>query len=213
MNETFLKMIFVAAALNVENVQAFQFLLSRPSAAAFLIALPVFMVYKDNMAIYPFILDAFTCGLAMELIILDFNPIGGNIIPNGVMGIGVSMLVLACGYSVAFSFFSGFLCAFLYSKIDVFMRTKRSGWNFIIEKEIELGKVNPGKWIFFSIAGEFLISIIFLIAALYTFKNLLPFLIKYKFVVESFDTAFYSTVFIGLISLFFRLKNQVQKNG
>jgi hypothetical protein len=213
MNEIILKMFIIAAILNIENIQAFQFLLSRPSSTAFLISLPVLISYKGNPVIYPFILDSFTAALVMELIILDFNPVGGNIIPNGVIGSAVSTILIASGYSVSMSFFVGFLCAFLYSKLDFFMRTYRNKWNFIAEKEINMGIVKPGKWIFYSIALEFSISLIFLYFSFYFLKHILKFLSQYRYTIKSFDIAFYSTVFVGITALFFRLKSQVGKNG
>ena len=213
MDKLILEMLFIAVILNIENIQAFQFLISRPSSAGFLIALPAIIAYKSNPLIYPFIMDSFTCGLIMELIIIDFNPVGGTIIPNGVIGAAISSLLLASGCPLPIAFFSGFLCAFLYSKIDFFMRTKRNNWNFAIEKEISQGKINPGKWIFFSILLEMAVSAIFLISLFYLLAYSLPFIARFNYVNQSFNAAFYATIFIGLFSLFFRLKNQVEKNG
>lgn len=213
MNEITLKMFIIAAMLNIENIQAFQFLLSRPSSTAFLMSLPVLVLYRENPAVYPFILDTFTAAIVMELIILDFNPIGGNIIPNGVIGSAIATILIANGYTISMSFFAGFLFAFLYSKLDFFMRTYRNKWNSIAEKEISMGVVKPGKWIFYSIALEFLVSLIFLFFSFYFLKYLLKFFSQYKYIIKSFDIAFYSTVFVGITSLFFRFKSQVEKNG
>jgi len=213
MEKIILEMILIAAILNIENIQAFQFLISRPASTGFLVTLPVIFAYKGQNFIYPFIMDSFTCGLVMELIIIDFNPVGGTIIPNGIIGAAISSLLLFSGYPLSIAFFTGFLCSFLYSKIDFFMRTQKNNWNFIIENEIMQGKINMGKWIILSIILEFIISFIFLILIFYLLGYLLPFVTKFNYINKSFNTAFYATIFIGLFSLFFRLKNQVKKNG
>lgn len=213
MNELALEMILIAALLTLENIQAFQFLLSRPSFTGFLMGIPVLIAYGAGPMSQAFIMDSFTAGAALELLILDFNPIGGIIIPNGVVGAALAALMLASGHSMGMAFFAGFAAAFLYSKLDFRMRAFRNDWNAGLEKELSSGRVNPGKWLAFSLGLEAAVSALFLTASFYAFGFILNLAGRSAYVVSSMNTAFYAAVFAGLSALFFRLKNQVEKNG
>ncbi|PIS46598.1 MAG: hypothetical protein COT17_07775 [Elusimicrobia bacterium CG08_land_8_20_14_0_20_51_18] len=212
MDNIALQMIAVAVLLNLENIQAFQFLFSRPSFAGFLLGVPALLAYQGAPAAQAFAMDSFTAGAALELLILDFNPVGGIIIPNGVVGAAVSSLMLASGHSMGMAFFAGFPAAFLYSKLDFYLRAARNSWNPKIEAELAEGRANPGKWISFSLALEAAVSALFLAAAFYAFGFVLNLAGRSDYVASSMNTAFYGAVFAGLAALFFRLKHQVGKN-
>lgn len=213
MNELALQMILIAALLTLENIQVFQFLISRPSFTGFLMGIPALIAYGAGPMSQAFIMDSFTVGAALELLILDFNPVGGIIIPNGVVGAALSSLMLASGHSMGMAFFAGFAAAFLYSKLDFYMRAARNGWNLRMESELAAGKVRPGKWLAFSLALEASAAALFLITGFYAFGFLLNLAGRSAYVVSSMNTAFYAAVFAGLSALFFRLKTQVEKNG
>jgi hypothetical protein len=58
--------LFVSSILNLDNVSAFQILISRPSFVGFIIG-----------SINGFVVEGFIIGIMTELFVYDFVPVGG----------------------------------------------------------------------------------------------------------------------------------------
>ncbi|NLI09669.1 MAG: PTS sugar transporter subunit IIC [Elusimicrobia bacterium] len=200
------KLIYISLAagiLNLETIQAGQFLISRPSFAGFILGL---------ISGYPLI--CFFAGLLIEAIYLDYTPIGGAVPPNGVLACAVFAGLSFKAYEYfALCFFISLFSGFLYAAADRKIRTWKNMWNQFYLMEIEKGKFKPGLWVTLSLIVDFaaLTSMSGFLISL--FQKITPFLEKIDFLKNWTETAFLAVPFIALSSLYFRLTGQVRKNA
>ncbi|MBP7795649.1 MAG: PTS sugar transporter subunit IIC [Elusimicrobiales bacterium] len=192
--------IAVGSLINLDNVSAFQFLISRPSFAATILG---YMV--------GFPLEGFLIGLLLELVILDFSPIGGTTIPNGTAAAVVSVLLLG-RINPYLCFIVGLFAGELYSYIEKHLRIFRNLFNRLVEKQIIRYDFNFGKLVILSMLCDFIAF------ALYSYSVYLVFvsfsgLLNSNYLLNVSRVATLGILFVTLTSLYFKFKNQVRKNA
>ena len=189
--------------LNIDTTSFLQSSLSRASFVGLLCG---------SILGYPF--ESFIVGVLIELVLLDFPPIGGMPVPNGCIASGISAsLIPVCG--PYYSFFVGLLGGTLYSYVEKIIRQRRSFLNILAERYIELENFNFGGLIFISIFIEFVVSFIYLISAYFVFSTIykiIPLSLS-EYVGEALRISLVSVVFVVFSSLFFKFLNQVRKNA
>jgi len=195
-----LLVIAVGSVINLDNVSAFQFLISRPSFAATILG---YMV--------GFPLEGFLIGLLLELVILDFSPIGGTTIPNGTAASVVSVLLLG-SINPYLCFIVGLFAGELYSYIEKYLRIFRNLFNRLVEKQINRYDFNFGKLIILSMLCDFIVFALYSYAVYFAFVSFSGFLNNnYLLKVSRLSTL--GILFVTLTSLYFKFKNQVRKNA
>jgi mannose/fructose/N-acetylgalactosamine-specific phosphotransferase system component IIC len=192
--------IAVGSILNLDNVSAFQFLISRPSFVAAVLG---------YILGYP--LNGFLIGLLTELVILDFSPIGGTTIPNGTASAVISVLLLET-INPYTAFFIGLFAGELYSYIEKHLRSFRNVFNRMLEKQIENYDFNFGKIIIASLIIDFTVFFIYSYIIYFIFNNISA-CFNHKYLINVSRIALAGTVFVTLTSLYFKFKNQVRKNA
>ena len=120
---------FFAGLLQLDNVQAGQLLISRPAfvgpALGWLNGCPA---------------EGAKIGLLIELLYLDFIPVGGAVSPNGLVAAAVGVLGFAWGgLPESAAFFSGILAGFLYGNVEYRFRVWSSFWIPGVEAEAKKG--------------------------------------------------------------------------
>ncbi len=114
------------AVLELDNVQAGQFMVSRPSVVGTLLGLATGRL-----------LQGMQIGLWTELLFLDRNPMGGSIPPNGLVAAAGGVLILGySGLEVSIAFVMGIMLGLIYPKVDIWLRNRRSAWNQKIENTL-----------------------------------------------------------------------------
>lgn len=194
--------ILLASLLNLDNVSAFQFLISRPSFAGGILG------YLSGYTI-----EGFLIGLLLELVILDFTPVGGIPIPNGTLAALVSVLLIRdFGRDFAFaSFFAGIIAGEGYSYVEKFMRSFRNIFNRLCENMIEKNDFNFGRLVVYSLIIDVMV---FGIYSFISYKILYFIFLKINsnYLMKVFRLAVVGAVFVTLTSLYFKFKTQVGKN-
>lgn len=189
-----------AGLLELDHVQAGQFLLSRPAFAGPLLG------WLNGCP-----LEGAKIGLLIELIYLDFIPIGGVVPPNGLVAAATAVLVKAwAGLPESLSFFLGILAGFLFSDLEYRMRIARSRWNAKIEAEVGGGEVNLGRWISSALLMESSVTG----AYIFAFSALalgLTAVVKLSGLYNAMDFAYSLMPWLGLSGLYFRFRTQVYK--
>lgn len=117
----------LCAVLELDNVQVGQFMVSRPSVVGTLLGL-----------VTGRLLEGVQIGLWTELLFLDRNPVGGSVPPSGLVAVASSVLILEySGLEVSAAFAMGIMLGLAYSKVGIWLRSRRSAWNREIEKTLE----------------------------------------------------------------------------
>lgn len=191
----------LASALELDVTYAFQTLLSRP-----IIAGPLFgLCIGDVMA-------GVQVGIFVELLFVDFSPLGGIIPPSGVMATVLPLILYSMGIDLYFGFFLGVLTAIIYSLFDAFLRKTRFKW--IVFLETKIGKKPTDLWriIGMSLLLSFLVTFIFISAASWICAQTVFWLFPYLShkVHFAFQLAYMAVPWIGLATLIpiFRLKTR-----
>ncbi|HOL61746.1 MAG TPA: PTS sugar transporter subunit IIC [Elusimicrobiales bacterium] len=197
MKEIFL--VILAGLLNLDNVSAFQFLVSRPSFAGAVIG------YLSG---YP--VQGFLIGMLLELVILDFTPVGGVTIPNGTVAVIVSVLLLP-KTNPYLAFFLGLIAGEGYSYVEKYLRGFRNRFNSICENMIERYDFNLWKVITLSMILDVIVFSIYSIISIYIL-SFVAIKLNTDYVFKVSKIALIGTVFITLTSLYFKFKTQVGKN-
>lgn len=195
------KISLLAGILNLETIQAGQFLISRPSFAGFLLGL---------VCGQPLL--CFFAGILTEAIYLDFTPIGGAVPPNGVFAAAVFAALIPFCASFPVCFFLSISSGFIYAAVDRFLRGKKNSWNDLFVKEIQAEKFKPSKWVAKSLLLDFLAVFVFSFLAGLLLREPSRIFLRHPFLNMWADTAFIAIPFVALSSLYFRLSNQVRKN-
>jgi mannose/fructose/N-acetylgalactosamine-specific phosphotransferase system component IIC len=193
--------LFVSSILNLDNVSAFQILISRPSFVGFIIG-----------SINGFVVEGFIIGIMTELFVYDFVPIGGIPVPNGTIASTTAILLIPYFDGKIFiPFFIGLICGEAFSYIEVYLRTLKSYFNKILEKRFMNYKFLVGDIIFYSMLIDFLIYLIYGFLVYFIFSKISSYL-NTNYLNNVFKVSMIGTFFIIMSSLFFKFKTQVSKN-
>jgi mannose/fructose/N-acetylgalactosamine-specific phosphotransferase system component IIC len=193
--------LFVSSILNLDNVSAFQILISRPSFVGFIIG-----------SINGFVVEGFIIGIMTELFVYDFVPVGGIPVPNGTIASTTAILLIPYFYGKIFiPFFIGLICGEGFSYIEVYLRTLKSYFNKILEKRFMNYKFLVGDIILYSMLIDFLIYLIYGFLVYLIFSKISSYL-NTNYLNNVFKVSMIGTFFIIMSSLFFKFKTQVSKN-
>ena len=191
--------------LQLDNMQAGQFLISRPAFVG-----PV-LGWLNGCPV-----EGAKIGLIIELIYLDFIPVGGVVPPNGLVAAAVGVLGFAwCGLPESAAFFFGILAGLLYCNVETTLRERRSSMISGIEAQARSGTLRLKR----SLAGFLLTESAISGFYIFIFSGLLSVLfslfLKTGFVTffGAADFAYSLMPWLGLSGLYFRFRAQVHKGG
>lgn len=197
---------FVSAALagllNLDAVQAFQFLLSRPALVG-----PALGLLNGCPA------EGAKLGILLELLYIDFIPVGGVVPPNGTAAAAAGVLAhSAGGLAPSLAFFVGLGAGVIYSPIEYRLRAARSPWNSRVEAQVAAGDFNLTRWLAAAMFAESSAMTLYVLAwaGAAALLGLLPGL---PALYPSTDFAYSLMPWLGLSGLYFRFRTQVHKKG
>jgi len=202
--KAFISSLF-AGLLELDNVQAGQFLISRPALAGPLLGL-----------LNGCPLEGAKIGLITELIYMDFIPIGGVVPPNGLVAAAAGVLGFAwAGLPESAAFFCGIAAGFIYSGVEYRLRVSRARWINSIETEASNGTLRLDGWLAGSLLTEGLVSglYIFLFSGLLAGLALLARGLNLQTLFHALDFAYSLMPWLGLSGLYFRFRTQVYKKS
>ncbi|MHB0997159.1 MAG: PTS sugar transporter subunit IIC [Elusimicrobiales bacterium] len=192
----------LAGLLGLDAVQAFQFLLSRPAFVG-----PVLGLLNGCPV------EGAKIGILLELLYIDFIPVGGVVPPNGTAAAAAG--VLACsagGLPPSLSFFIGLAAGVAYGPLEYRLRAARSPWNARVEAQVAAGDLNLGRWLAAAMFAESAAMTLYVLAwtAAAAALSRLPGL---PFLYPGTDFAYSLMPWLGLSGLYFRFRTQVRKKG
>jgi mannose/fructose/N-acetylgalactosamine-specific phosphotransferase system component IIC len=190
----------LAGLLGLDAVQAFQVLLSRPAFVG-----PLLGWFNGCP------LEGARVGILLELLYIDFIPVGGVVPPNGTAAAAVGVLAhSAGGLAPSLSFFIGMAAGVAYSPVEYRLRAARSPWNAVIEARVGAGELSLRPWVARSMLAEnaAMAAYIFCWAALCAAVARLPHL---PALYRGTDFAYSLMPWLGFSGLYFRFRTQVQK--
>lgn len=189
-----------AGLMELDSVQVAQMMLSRPIITAMILG------YFNGC-----VMEALQMGFLVEIIFLDFMPIGGVVPPNGIMAASVSVLMFKySGINPSMAFFLGIFSALIYSKIEFDIRAFRSKWNVKIENRIQQNKYSIKLWIAASLVFETLIVSIFIMCMVIIISSLVK-IFNLTNLYRITDLAYSLMPWLGLAVLCLKFRTQVQK--
>ncbi len=192
----------LAGLLGLDAVQAGQFLFSRPAFVG-----PV-LGWLNGCP-----LDGARLGILLELLYIDFIPVGGVVPPNGTAAAAVGVLAhSAGGLPPSLSFFLGLAAGTAFSFIEYRLRASRSAWNGIIEEQVKAGNFSLRPWLAKSLLIEnaAMGAYVFCWTVLAACLALLP---GISALYPGTDFAFTLMPWLGLSGLYFRFRTQIYKKG
>jgi len=196
---------FFAGLLELDHVQAGQFLISRPALVGPLLG------WLNGCP-----LEGAKIGLITELIYLDFIPIGGVVPPNGPVAAAIGVLCIAwAGLPESAAFFCGILAGFLYGRVEYRLRVSRSRWISGMENETRNGIVRLDSLLAGSLLTEGIVSglYIFLFSGLLALAAALVRGADLKTLFGASDFAYSLMPWLGLSGLYFRFRTQIYKKN
>jgi mannose/fructose/N-acetylgalactosamine-specific phosphotransferase system component IIC len=192
-----------AALLELDNVQAGQFLLARPAFVG-----PLLGWFNGCP------LEGAKIGLLTELIFMDFMSAGGVLPPNGLVSAAAGVLGFSwAGLPESAAFFSGILASFLYWGVEHRLRAARSSLTAAVEAEVGRGVIRPGRSLARSLLAEGAVSglFIFFFSGLLACAAALSSKLDLRFLFGSLDFAYALMPWLGLSGLYFRFRTQIYK--
>jgi len=189
-----------AGLLGLDAVQAGQFLFSRPAFVGPMLG------WLNGCP-----MEGARLGILLELLYIDFIPVGGVVPPNGTAAAAVGVLAYSAGgLAPSLSFFIGMAAGVAYSPLEYRQRAVRSAWNARIELQILAGKSELKRWLAGSLLAENAIMGAYVLAwaALCRGLALLPGL---GVLYPGTDFAYSLMPWLGLSGLYFRFRTQVYK--
>lgn len=202
---TVLKAVISAALtglLGLDAVQAGQFLLSRPAFVG-----PV-LGWLNGCP-----LEGARIGILLELLYIDFIPVGGVVPPNGTAAAAAGVLAhSAGGLAPSLSFFLGLAAGAAFSPIEYRLRASRSPWNGFIEAQVSAGEISLRRWLARSLLFENAAMAVYVLAwtALAACLGYLP---GIGALYPGTDFAYSLMPWLGLSGLYFRFRTQLYKKG
>ena len=192
----------LAGLLGLDTVQAGQFLLSRPALVGPLLGW-----------LNGFPLEGARLGVIIELLYMDFIPVGGVVPPNGAVAAAVAVLAhTAGGLAPSLAFFAGLAAGSLFAPLEYRLRAARSSWGRRLDAQVAAGDFGLGRWVALSLATEAAATSAFvmcctaaagLAAAVPGVARLYP----------GTDFAYSLMPWLGLSGLYFRFRTQIYKKG
>lgn len=200
-----LKVVLSAALsglLGLDAVQAGQFLLSRPAFVG-----PV-LGWLNGCP-----LEGARLGILLELLYIDFIPVGGVVPPNGTAASAAGVLAYSAGgLAPSLAFFLGLAAGRAFSPIDYRLRAARSSWNAVIETQIRSGEFSLGRWLARAMLVENAAMGIYVLCCTGLAAGL-AYLPGISAVYPGTDFAYSLMPWLGLSGLYFRFRTQIYKKG
>lgn len=192
----------LAGLLGLDAVQAGQFLFSRPAFVG-----PV-LGWLNGCP-----LEGARLGILLELLYIDFIPVGGVVPPNGTAAAAVGVLAhSAGGLPPSLSFFIGMAAGAAYAPFESQVRASRSRLNAAIEAQVSAGDFSLRRWL----ARAMLIENAALgayVLVLTGFAALLGLVPGLAWFYTGSDFAYSLIPWLGLSGLYFRFRTQVYKKS
>ena len=187
--------------LGLDAVQAGQFLLSRPAFVGPLLG------WLNGCP-----LEGARLGVLIELLYIDFIPVGGVVPPNGAAAAAAAVLAFAGGLAASLSFFLGLAAGVAFSPVEYRLRAARSAWNPLIEAEVRGGVFALRRWLARAMLIENAALAVYALAwaGLGAALALLPGITR---LYPGADFAYSLMPWLGLSGLYFRFRTQAYKKG
>ncbi len=192
----------LAGLLGLDAVQAFQFLLARPAFVG-----PVLGLLNGCP------LEGARIGILLELLYIDFIPVGGVVPPNGTAAAAAGVLAYcAGGLAPSLAFFIGLAAGVLYSPVEYRLRAARSPWNARVEAEVSAGEITLRRWLAGAMLAESAAMTVYVLAcaAVAAAAGALPGISR---LYPGTDFAYSLMPWLGLSGLYFRFRTQARKKG
>ena len=200
-----LKVVISAALsglLGLDSVQAGQFLLSRPAFVG-----PV-LGWLNGCP-----LEGARLGILLELLYIDFIPLGGVVPPSGTTAAAAGVLAhSAGGLPPSLAFFLGLAAGRAFAPIEYRLRAARSSWNAVIEEQVKGGDLSLRRWLAKAMLFENAAMAAYIICwtALAAGLAWLPGLNR---LYPGLDFAYSLMPWLGLSGLYFRFRTQIYKKA
>ncbi len=194
---------FFAALLELDNVQAGQFLFARPAFVGPLLG------WLNGCP-----LEGAKIGLLTELIFMDFMSAGGVLPPNGLVSAAAGVLAFSwAGLPESAAFFAGILACFLYWRVEHRLRAARSSFTAAAEAEVGRGVIRLGRSLAGSLLAEGVVSgrFIFFFSGCLAFAAALSSELDLRLLFGAMDSAYSLVPWLGLSGLYFRFRAQIYK--
>ncbi len=198
--------VFLSAALSgllgLDSVQAGQFLLSRPAFVG-----PV-LGWLNGCPI-----EGARIGILLELLYIDFIPLGGVVPPSGTAAAAAGVLAhSAGGLPPSLAFFLGLAAGRAFAPLEYRLRAARSPWSAAMEEQVKAGDFSLRRWLAKAMLIENAVMAAYIICwtALAAGLAYLPGLSR---VYPGTDFAYSLMPWLGLSGLYFRFRTQVYKKG
>jgi len=191
----------LAGLLGLDSVQAGQFLLSRPAFVG-----PV-LGWLNGCP-----LEGARLGILLELLYIDFIPVGGVVPPNGTAAAAAAVLAHTAGLAPSLSFFVGLAAGALFSPLDYRLRSARSAWNPLVEAQVRAGVFSLRRWV----ARSLLIENAAMAAYVFAWFAAAALLAQVPGLARLYpgtDFAYALMPWLGLSGLYFRFRTQIYKKG
>ena len=192
----------LAGLLGLDTVQAGQFLLSRPAFLG-----PV-LGWLNGCP-----LEGARLGILVELLYIDFIPVGGVVPPNGTAAAAVAVLAYSCGgIAPSLSFFIGLAAGAAFSPAEYRLRSARSAWGGRIEAEVNSGVFALRRWVAMAMLTENAAMTAYVLAC----TGLAALLARVPGLARLYpgtDFAYSLMPWLGLSGLYFRFRAQIYKKG
>jgi len=192
----------LAGLLGLDAVQAGQFLFSRPAFVGTVLG------WLNGCP-----LEGARLGILLELLYIDFIPVGGVVPPNGTAAAAVGVLAhSAGGLAPSLSFFIGIAAGVAYAPLESQVRASRSRLNALIEAQVSSGDFRLRRWLARALLIENAVmgAYVLTLAGLAALLGRLPGL---AWLYPGTDFAFSLMPWLGLSGLYFRFRTQIYKKG
>ncbi|OGR45383.1 MAG: hypothetical protein A2X35_03835 [Elusimicrobia bacterium GWA2_61_42] len=190
----------LAGLLGLDAVQAGQFLFSRPAFVG-----PV-LGWLNGCP-----LEGARLGILLELLYIDFIPVGGVVPPNGTAAAAVGVLAYSAGgLAPSLSFFIGMAAGVAYAPLESRLRASRSPLNNLVEAQVSAGNFELRRWLARAMLLEnaAMGAYVLCAAGLAALLGLAPGLPR---LYPGTDFAYSLMPWLGLSGLYFRFRTQVYK--
>lgn len=187
--------------LGLDAVQAGQFLLSRPAFVGPLLG------WLNGCP-----LEGARLGILIELLYIDFIPVGGVVPPNGAAAAAAAVLAHTGGLAPSLAFFLGLAAGVAFSPVECRLRAARSAWNPLIEAEVRGGVFALRRWLARAMLIENSALALYALAwaGLGAALALLPGIAR---LYPGTDFAYSLMPWLGLSGLYFRFRTQAYKKS